>query len=106
MRPAPNAHPSEAKGYSIGKVTLEQMFTEAAEASGSWDCIRVCPADNVGPILSAHQKDKGPWQHNIEMMLLGKYFQTPAYRPVDDRRCARRCRVPYSLVGKRQRAKR
>ena len=57
------------------------MFTEAAEASGRWDCIRVCPADNVGPILSAHQKDKGPWQHNIEMMLLGEYFQTPAYRP-------------------------
>jgi hypothetical protein len=23
----------------------------------------------------------GPWQHNIEMMLLGKYYQTGAYRP-------------------------
>jgi nucleoside-diphosphate-sugar epimerase len=57
------------------------MFTEAAAANGSWDCIRVCPADNVGPILSAHQKDKGPWQHNIEMMLLGQYYQTGAYRP-------------------------
>jgi nucleoside-diphosphate-sugar epimerase len=57
------------------------MFTEAAEANGSWDCIRVCPADNVGPILAAHQKEKGPWQHNIEMMLLGKYYQNDAYRP-------------------------
>jgi nucleoside-diphosphate-sugar epimerase len=35
----------------------------------------------VGPILSAHQKDMGPWQHNIEMMLLGKYYQNGAYRP-------------------------
>ena len=23
----------------------------------------------------------GPWQHNIEMMLLGKYYQNGAYRP-------------------------
>jgi len=31
--------------------------------------------------MSAHQKDAGPWQHNIEMMLLGKYYQNQAYRP-------------------------
>ncbi|HEY5644952.1 MAG TPA: hypothetical protein VIS76_03330, partial [Pseudomonadales bacterium] len=24
---------------------------------------------------------RGPWQHNIEMMLAGKYYQTGAYRP-------------------------
>ena len=48
---------------------------------GGWDAITVCPADNVGPIQSAHQKDMGPWQHIIEKMLLGKYEQTGAYRP-------------------------
>ena len=78
---SPKRTPERGQGYSIGKVTLERMFTEAAAASGSWDCIRICPADNVGPILSAHQKEKGPWQHNIEMMLLGKYYQNGAYRP-------------------------
>ena len=78
---SPKRTPERGQGYSIGKVTLERLFTDAAAANGSWDCIRVCPADNVGPILSAHQKDKGPWQHNIEMMLLGKYYQNGAYRP-------------------------
>jgi hypothetical protein len=57
------------------------MFSEAAEENGSWDAITCCPADNVGPILSPHQKDMGPWQHNIEMMLLGEYYQNGAYRP-------------------------
>ncbi len=71
----------QRQGYSIGKVELERLFTDAAEANGSWDCIRVCPADNVGPILAKHQKEKGPWQHNIEMMLEGKYYQNGAYRP-------------------------
>jgi nucleoside-diphosphate-sugar epimerase len=78
---SPKRTPQRGQGYSMGKVTLERMFTEAAADHGGWDCIRVCPADNVGPILSAHQKDMGPWQHNIEMMLRGKYFQTGAYRP-------------------------
>ena len=78
---SPKRTPQRGQGYSMGKVTLERMFTEAAVDHGGWDCIRVCPADNVGPILSAHQKDMGPWQHNIEMMLRGKYFQTGAYRP-------------------------
>ena len=77
----PKRTPERGQGYSMGKVELERLFTDAAEAHGEWDCIRVCPADNVGPILSAHQKDMGPWQHNIEMMLLGKYYQTGAYRP-------------------------
>ena len=77
----PKRTPERGQGYSMGKVALERLFTNAAEAHGGWDCIRVCPADNVGPILSAHQKDMGPWQHNIEMMLLGKYYQNWAYRP-------------------------
>ena len=44
----------------------------------------MCPADNVGPILSAHHKDGGPWQHLIERMLEGRceIFQgTGPYRP-------------------------
>ena len=68
-------------GYSMGKLIAENTFSDAAEANGGWDAITCCPGDNVGPILSAHQKDKGPWQHNIERMLLGEYEQNGAYRP-------------------------
>ncbi len=68
-------------GYSMGKVLAERIFSDAAEAGGRWDAITCCPGDNVGPIQSAHQKNRGPWQHNIEMMLLGEYHQTQAYRP-------------------------
>jgi nucleoside-diphosphate-sugar epimerase len=49
--------------------------------SGAWDAITCCPGDNVGPIQSAHQKDMGPWQHNIEAMLKGAYDQNGVYRP-------------------------
>jgi len=72
---------SQAMGYSITKVYAQRAFSEAAEKSGFWDAITCCPADNVGPILSPHQKNMGPWQHNIEMMLRGKYYQNQAYRP-------------------------
>ena len=44
----------------------------------------MCPADNVGPIQSRHQKNGGPWQHLIERMLQGRceIFQgTGPYRP-------------------------
>ncbi|MEL6982234.1 MAG: NAD-dependent epimerase/dehydratase family protein [Actinomycetota bacterium] len=68
-------------GYSMGKVLAERIFSDAAEQSDRWDAITCCPGDNVGPIQSAHQKERGPWQHNIEMMLLGAYDQTQAYRP-------------------------
>ena len=61
------------QGYSMGKVLLEQVFSDAAEASGKWDAITCCPGDNIGPILAAHQKEAGPWQHNVETMLLGEY---------------------------------
>ena len=77
----PRRSPEKGQGYSIGKVLAERAFADAAEAHGGWDAITCCPGDNVGPILSAHQKDVGPWQHNIEMMLTGKYFQNLAYRP-------------------------
>ena len=68
-------------GYSMGKELAQHVFSEAAELNGKWDAITCCPSDNVGPILSAHHKESGPWQHNIEMMLLGKYYQNEAYRP-------------------------
>ncbi len=68
-------------GYAMSKELAEHIFADAATEHGNWDAITCCPADNVGPILSAHQKDMGPWQHNIEMMLTGKYYQTEAYRP-------------------------
>lgn len=70
------------QGYSIGKMLAERAFSDAAEESGRWDAITCCPGDNVGPILAAHQKNAGPWQHNIETMLLGEYNQNVvgAYR--------------------------
>lgn len=77
----PRRTPERGQGYSMGKVIAERAFAEAAEAHGRWDAIGCCPGDNVGPILSAHQKDMGPWQHFIELMLLGKCVQNGAYRP-------------------------
>jgi dihydroflavonol-4-reductase len=76
----PKRTADRGQGYSMGKAYAERAFWEAAERSGRWDAITVCPADNVGPILSPHQKD-GAWQHQIECMLRGQYNQTGAYRP-------------------------
>lgn len=77
----PKRTAERGQGYSMGKVLAERAFSDAAEKSGRWDAITCCPADNVGPIQSAHQKDFGPWQHNIETMLLGEYYQNGVYRP-------------------------
>ena len=77
----PKRTSQKGQGYSMAKVVAQRAFSDAAEENGNWDAITCCPADNVGPILSAHQKDYGPWQHNIEMMLEGKYYQPGAYRP-------------------------
>ena len=79
----PKRTPDRGQGYSMGKIIAQRAFSDAAEANGRWDAITVCPADNVGPIQSAHQKNGGPWQHNIEQMLRGKYYQNSegAYRP-------------------------
>ena len=71
----------DRQGYSMGKVIAQRVFSDAAAENGNWDAITCCPADNVGPIQSAHQKNMGPWQHNIETMLLGEYYQNGAYRP-------------------------
>jgi nucleoside-diphosphate-sugar epimerase len=79
----PRRTADKGQGYSIGKVIAERAFANAAQESGRWDAITCCPGDNVGPILSRHQKNRGPWQHNIETMLLGQYSQNVvgAYRP-------------------------
>ncbi len=69
------------QGYSMGKLIAEDAFAEAAEVHGGWDPITCCPSDNLGPILSAHQKNGGPWQHHVEQMLLGRYEQNWVYRP-------------------------
>ena len=48
----------------VSKVQSEKLFADGAEASGGkWDSITLNPSDNLGPILSPHQKDMGPWQH-------------------------------------------
>lgn len=79
----PRRTPERGQGYSMGKVLAERAFAEAAQRSGRWDAITCCPGDNVGPIQSAHQKDGGPWQHLVELMLLGECRQNElgAYRP-------------------------
>lgn len=77
----PKRTPERGQGYSMGKLVAERTFAAAAEESGFWDSIVCCPGDNVGPILSAHQKDMGPWQHHIETMLKGRYEQNGVYRP-------------------------
>jgi nucleoside-diphosphate-sugar epimerase len=66
----PKRTPERGQGYSIGKVLAERAFADAAANSGRWDAITVCPGDNVGPILSAHQKDAS-WQHLVEKILKG-----------------------------------
>lgn len=76
----PKRTPDRGQGYSMGKGHAERAFWEAAEASGRWEAITCCPADNVGPILSEHQKT-GAWQGQIQQMLQGEYKQTGAYRP-------------------------
>jgi nucleoside-diphosphate-sugar epimerase len=80
----PKRTPARGQGYSMGKVIAQRAFADAAAASGRWDAITVCPADNIGPILSAHQLTGGPWQHLIAEMLRGRceIFQgTGPYRP-------------------------
>ena len=80
----PKRTPERGQGYSMGKVIAQRAFSDAAEQSGRWDAVTCCPGDNVGPVLSAHQKDMGPWQHLIELMVRGRceIFQgTGPYRP-------------------------
>lgn len=72
---------TSSQGYSMGKILAENVFSRAAAENGRWDSVTCCPADNVGPILSAHQKDFGPWQHHVEQMLTGRYEQNWVYRP-------------------------
>jgi nucleoside-diphosphate-sugar epimerase len=77
----PKRTPERGQGYSMGKLVAERIFAAAAEASGAWDAITVCPGDNVGPILSAHQRGMGPWQSLIAKMLEGTCEQNGVYRP-------------------------
>jgi nucleoside-diphosphate-sugar epimerase len=70
-----------SQGYSMGKIIAENSFSEAAGKHGGWDAITCCPADNLGPILAPHQKDRGPWQRHIQNMLLGEYEESWVYRP-------------------------
>jgi len=78
----PDADNPRVSGYSRSKQQAEHMFAKAAEQHGMWDSITCCPADNVGPIQSAHQGDGGPWQGLMKKMLQGEC--NPAvhgYRP-------------------------
>lgn len=77
----PKRTTGRGQGYSMGKLVAERAFADAADAHGGWDAITCCPADNLGPIQSAHQKEAGPWQHHVEEMLTGTCIQNGAYRP-------------------------
>lgn len=103
----PKRTPERGQGYSIGKVLAERAFAEAAALSGGprrWDAITVCPGDNIGPILSAHQKDVS-WQHLVEKMLAGSgeiHQGNGPYRPwmVVDVRDDADCHVALLESGK------
>jgi nucleoside-diphosphate-sugar epimerase len=79
----PKRTPDRGQGYSMAKLIAERAFAEAAEASGFWDAVTVCPGDNVGPILAPHHRGRntGPWQSLIARMLEGETLQTGVYRP-------------------------
>lgn len=77
----PRRTPERGQGYSMGKRLAEDRFSAAAAASGRWDTLICCPGDNVGPILSAHQRSGGPWQRLVGEMLQGRCTQTGVYRP-------------------------
>ena len=79
----PKRTTAKGQGYSMGKVLAERRFAQAAEASGRWDAIAICPGDNVGPILSTHQQHMGPWQNLVRKMLEGECRENTlgAYRP-------------------------
>ena len=68
----PDQDSDRVSGYSQSKQQAEHLFAEAAETNGMWDSITCCPADNVGPIQSAHQGDGGPWQGLMKKMLQGE----------------------------------
>jgi nucleoside-diphosphate-sugar epimerase len=80
----PKRTAERGQGYSIGKVIAQHAFAEAAARRGEWDAITICPADNLGPIQSAHHEAGGPWQHLVAEMVRGRcrIFQgTGPYRP-------------------------
>ena len=77
----PKRSPERGQGYSMGKVLAERLFAAAAAQHGGWTSVACCPGDNVGPILSPHQQDMGPWQKLIAGMLRGECAQTGVYRP-------------------------
>mmetsp|Transcript_141300 Transcript_141300/g.451616 ORF Transcript_141300/g.451616 Transcript_141300/m.451616 type:complete len:356 (-) Transcript_141300:51-1118(-) len=74
-------------GYSLGKIRSENLFVEAAAASGRWDTFVVNPTDNLGPVLAAHHAEERaawmPWQAIVARILAGREFpQTFQYRPL------------------------
>ncbi len=77
----PKRRPERGQGYSMGKVLAERLFAAAAAQHGGWEAVACCPGDNLGPILSAHQQDMGPWQKLVAGMLRGDCPQTAVYRP-------------------------
>ncbi|MES2714650.1 MAG: NAD-dependent epimerase/dehydratase family protein [Pseudomonadota bacterium] len=77
----PKRRPERGQGYSMGKVLAERLFAAAAAQHGGWESVACCPGDNLGPILSAHQQDMGPWQKLVAGMLRGDCPQTAVYRP-------------------------
>ena len=82
--PTRSARPSAARATRWARSSPSTPSPTPPRRAAGGTPITVCPADNVGPILSAHHKDGGPWQHLIERMLEGRceIFQgTGPYRP-------------------------
>lgn len=59
-------------GYAMAKVECEHMVNRAAEASGVFDSISVCPIVVLGPLLSPVHELVYSWQWYLGRMLAGK----------------------------------
>ena len=75
---SPKRTPERGQGYSIGKVTLERMFTEAAEPAAAGTAFASVPQTMLAPFCPRIRRTKG--HGNIEMMLLGIFRRWPIAR--------------------------
>ena len=70
----PKRTPDRGQGYSMGKVIAERAFAEAAEHSGGrlGRDHRAARPTTSGRSSRRTRRTWGPWQHLIELMLLGE----------------------------------
>ena len=100
----PRRTPERGQGYSMAKLIAERAFADAAEKSGFWDAITVCPGDNVGPILARPppRPQHRPLAEPDRGHAGGPVRPERRLPALDDRRRARRRRMPRAPLGERR----